>query len=209
MPRRREMPELEVGRLAAPGGLPAGFIAWDYTTVKWTTPLRPWSRRRSEVVPALHARLVMLAGEFSGDHDDFYETLRGKPEVYSGTFTYKGVQFRGEELHGDEAAAVIEEHFKDLALSAPPGHSHCIRLCRYPSAIGAARWGCRSTEGSADFAHGVGRTVPVVASCARRHVMARVDVPSPVVLGTYRWLRPHADSAEDEAACGGSGSRRT
>jgi hypothetical protein len=111
MSRRTEMPKLEAARLVAPDGLPVGFIAWDYTTVKWTTPLRPWPRRSSEVVPTLHIRLEMLAGEFSGVWDDFYETLDGKPEVYSGTFAYKGVEFRCEELHGAEAEAVIKQHF--------------------------------------------------------------------------------------------------
>jgi hypothetical protein len=81
--------------------------------VKWTTPLRPWPRRRCEVVPTLHIRLEMLSGEFAGSYSDFYETLEGKPEVYSGTFTYKGVEFRCEELHGAEAEAVIKAHFDD------------------------------------------------------------------------------------------------
>jgi hypothetical protein len=64
-------------------------------------------------MPTLHARREMCSGEFAGDHDDFYETLEGKPEVYSGTFTYKGVRFGCEELSGAEATAVIGEHFKD------------------------------------------------------------------------------------------------
>jgi hypothetical protein len=107
------MPKLEAARLVAPEGASVGFIAWDYTTIKWTTPLRPWPRRTSEVVPTLHTRLAMLAGEFSGDRDEFYETLDGKPEVYSGTFTYGGVEFRCEELHDAEAEAVIKEHFDE------------------------------------------------------------------------------------------------
>ena len=109
----RTIPGLEVACLIAPDGSSVGFIAWDYTTVKSTTPLRPWPRRKTEVVPTLHTRLEMLIGEFAGDYDDFYEPLRGKPEVYSGTFTYKGILFRCEELSGAEATVVINEHFED------------------------------------------------------------------------------------------------
>jgi len=55
----------------------------------------------------------MLSGEFAGDYDDFYRTLEGEREGYSGTFTYKGRPVRCEEPHGAEAVAVIEKHVKN------------------------------------------------------------------------------------------------
>lgn len=66
MSGREATPNLEVCRLTAPDGLPVGFIAWDFTTVTKTTPIRTWSRSSSTVVATLHTRLVMLSGEFAG-----------------------------------------------------------------------------------------------------------------------------------------------
>ena len=113
MSGREGTPNLEVCRLTAPDGLPVGFIAWDFATVTKTTPIRTWSRSSSTVVATLHTRVVMLSGEFAGDYDDFYEPIEGRPEMYSGTFAYRGTRFRCEELHGADADAVINEHFED------------------------------------------------------------------------------------------------
>lgn len=64
-------------------------------------------------VVTLHTRLVVLSGDFSGDHDDFYEALEAQPDVLSGRFTYKGIEFRCEELPGADAAAVMKKHLVD------------------------------------------------------------------------------------------------
>jgi hypothetical protein len=61
----------------------------------------------------LHTWLVVLSGDFSGDHDDFYEALEAQPDVLSGRFPREGIELRCEELPGADAGAGIKKHFVD------------------------------------------------------------------------------------------------
>jgi hypothetical protein len=42
----------------------------------------PSPQRVPRTVMTLHTWLVVLSGDFYGDHDDFYEALEAQPDVF-------------------------------------------------------------------------------------------------------------------------------